>query len=125
MSMNIILTSWFSIYFKWTLVKTYISKSDGSGTSGQFVHLGSNTNSGTSENIQERDRVKVNDLVNLSQGEFYGIIAEGSPREFLRTQFTRNEIKGDYIKQKLPVNADMMKENYVRIINECKAIFNN
>lgn len=103
--------------------KTFISKSDGAGTSGKFIHMGSNTNSGTSENIQERDRVKVNDLVNLSQGEFYGIIAEGNPREFLKTQFIRDEIKGTYINQKIPVNADMMKENYLRIINECREIF--
>jgi hypothetical protein len=102
--------------------RTYISKSDGSGTSGQFIHLGSNTNTGTSENIQERDRVKVNDLVNLNQGEFYGIIAEGSPREFLKTQFKRNDNKVDYINQKIPVNADMMKNNYNKIIEESKAI---
>ena len=95
----------------------------GDGTSGKFVHLGSNSNSGTSENIQERNRVKVNDLVNLSQGEFYGIIAEGNPREFLKTQFARDEIKGKYINQKIPVNAEMMKENYIKIILECKEIF--
>ena len=100
--------------------KTYISKSEGGGTSGQFVHLGSNTNNGTSENIQERDRVKANDLVNLSQGEFYGIIAEGSPREFLKTQFNRAEIVNTNINTKIPVSDEMMSENYFRIVNDCK-----
>ncbi|WP_445711618.1 type IV secretory system conjugative DNA transfer family protein [Flavobacterium sp.] len=102
--------------------KVFVSKSEGTGTSGKVIHLGSNTNQGTSENIQERNRVKISDLVNLSQGEFYGIIAEGTPREFLKTQFLRNEIQGAYINQKLPINSDIMKENYMRIVNECKEI---
>ncbi|WP_130734470.1 type IV secretory system conjugative DNA transfer family protein [Flavobacterium sp. J27] len=102
--------------------KVFVSKSEGTGTSGKVIHLGSNTNQGTSENIQERNRVKISDLVNLSQGEFYGIIAEGTPREFLKTQFLRNEIKGTYVNQKLPINNDIMKENYIRIVNECKEI---
>ena len=102
----------------------FISKNDGTGTSGQFVHLGSNTNAGTSEAVQERDRVKISDLVNLSQGEFYGIIAEGSPREFLKTQFLRKQITGDYINAKIPINSGIMKENYMRIIKESKSIIN-
>jgi hypothetical protein len=103
----------------------FISKTDGSGTSGKFVHLGSNTNTGTSENVQERNRVKISDLVNLSQGEFYGIIAEGSPREFLKTQFIMQQAKDNYINTKIPINTDMMKDNYMRIIDEAKSIFNN
>jgi hypothetical protein len=101
----------------------FVSKSEGSGTSGKMVHLGSNTNTGTSENVQERNRVKISDLVNLSQGEFYGIIAEGSPREFLKTQFLRDEIKGKYINQKTPINEGMMKDNYLEIIQQAKSIF--
>ena len=100
----------------------FVSKSDGIGTSGQFVHLGSNTNAGTSETVQERDRVKISDLVNLSQGEFYGIIAEGSPREFLKTQFNRAEIINTHINTKIPATEKMMEENYFRIIEECKNI---
>lgn len=102
--------------------EVFTSKSTGDGTSGKFVHLGSNTSSGTSENIQERNRVKISDIVNLAQGEFYGIIAEGSPREFLKTQFLRDEIKGKYINQKIPINESIMQENYFRIIADCKAI---
>ncbi|MDL2141054.1 type IV secretion system DNA-binding domain-containing protein [Flavobacterium tructae] len=105
--------------------EVFTSKSSGDGTSGKFVHLGSNTSSGTSENIQERNRVKISDIVNLAQGEFYGIIAEGSPREFLKTQFLRDEIKGKYINQKIPINESMMQENYFKIIAECKEIISS
>ena len=102
--------------------KIFVSRSEGSGTSGKFIHLGSNTNDGSSENIQERDRVKVNDLINLESGEFYGIIAEGTPREFLKVQFEKGEIEETYINQKIPINNEIMKDNYFRIINECKNI---
>ena len=103
----------------------FTSKSTGDGTSGEIVHWGSNTSSGTSENIQERNRVKISDIVNLAQGEFYGIIAEGSPREFLKTQFLRDEIKGKYINQKIPISESMMQENYFKIIAECKEIISS
>lgn len=102
--------------------ETFVSKNDGSGTSGRFVHLDNNTSVGTSENIQERHRVKISEILNLAQGEFYGFIAEGSPREFLKTQFKRNEIKGEYINPKIPINDEIMKENYFRIIAKCKEI---
>ena len=105
--------------------EVFTSKSTGDGTSGKFVHLGSNTSSGTSENIQERNRVKISDIVNLAQGEFYGIIAEGNPREFLKTKFLKDEIKGKYINQKIPISESMMQENYFKIIAECKEIISS
>lgn len=106
--------------------EVFTSKSTGDGTNGKLLmHLGSNTSSGTSENIQERNRVKISDIVNLGQGEFYGIIAEGSPREFLKTQFLRDEIKGKYINQKIPVSESIMQENYFKIITECKEIISS
>ncbi|NDP21387.1 MAG: type IV secretion system DNA-binding domain-containing protein [Paludibacter sp.] len=103
--------------------KVFVSKSEGSGTNGKFIHLGSNMNEGFSENVQERDRVKVRDLINLSSGEFYGIIAEGTPREFLKVQFEKGEIDEIYIDQRIPINDVIMKDNYFRIIKECKDIF--
>lgn len=102
--------------------EVFISNSQGGGTSGKFIHLGSNTSSGTSENVQERNRVKISDIINLSQGEFYGIIAEGNPREFLKTQFLRDEITGKYINQKIPMSEKLVQENYFKIIAECKEI---
>jgi hypothetical protein len=103
--------------------RTFISKSDGTGTSGKLMHLNSNTNKGTSESVQERDRVKVNELIHLESGEFYGIVAEGSPREFLKTKFEYSPIPNNYINTRIPVNEEIIKENYFRIVNECKEIF--
>ncbi len=102
----------------------FVSKNDGTGSSGQFVHLQGNANTGTSEAVQERDRLKISELINLNQGEFVGIIAEGSPREFLKTQFVRQQITGEYINTKIPVNAQIMADNYMRIIEEAKSIIN-
>lgn len=102
--------------------KVFVSKNSGTGTSGQLVHMNSNTNTGTSENIQERDRVKISDLIHLESGEFFGIIAEGEPREILKAQFEYAPIENHYINQRIPVNSDMVKENYFRIVKECKSI---
>ena len=104
--------------------QVFISKSKGTGTSGKMIHFGSSTNEGTSENIQERNRVKISDLVNLSQGEFYGIIAEGTPREFLKTQFIRDVSTDNYVNQKIPINSKMLEENYLMIVQQAKSIIN-
>ena len=39
------------------------------------------------ETIQERDRVKITDNMNLQPGEFYGFIAEGNEQEILKSKF--------------------------------------
>ncbi|WP_449401369.1 type IV secretion system DNA-binding domain-containing protein [Chryseobacterium wanjuense] len=69
--------------------RTFINKNTGTGTSGTVIHIQSNDSKSKSENIQERDRVKVSDLINLNPGEFYGIIAEGEPKEFLKNSIFR------------------------------------
>ena len=101
--------------------KTYTTSNKGSGSSGQFVHLSSNTNVGTSESIQERDRVKVSDITNLGAGQFYGIVAEGSPSELLKEQFKENRITTSYNFEVRTTDAEM-KVNYNRIVDECKRI---
>lgn len=101
--------------------KTYHTTNKGTGTSGQFVHLSSNTNTGTSENIQERDRIKVSDITNLEAGEFYGLIAEGTPKEFLKTQFIAQPIKSTYQPQTITTD-EQMSDNYNRIVIEAKSI---
>jgi Ca2+/Na+ antiporter len=105
--------------------KVFVSKNSGTGTSGQLVHMNSNTNTGTSENVQERDRVKVSDLIHLESGEFYGIIAEGEPREILKAQFDYSPIENHHINQRIPINDSIVKENYFRIVKEAKEILNN
>lgn len=109
------------------MVKVLFSKEDrlftnrniGSGTSGTFVHMQSNDTKGKSETIQERDRVKVTDLINLEPGEFYGIIAEGKPREFLNTQFLPDLVKGRG-SEKTVISDIEMSNNYYKIIEESK-----
>lgn len=41
------------------------------------------TNSGKSESIQKRDRVKIQQMTTLNAGQFAGILAEGNNKEFL------------------------------------------
>lgn len=101
--------------------RTFISKNTGTGTGGMVIHTQSNQSRGKSENIQERDRVKVNDLINLEPGEFYGIIAEGQPKEFLKTKFLAEHLSTAENTNKA-VTEEEMKENYFKIIEEAKAI---
>lgn len=111
------------------MIKNIFSKEDrvfetsnvGTGSSGEFIHLNTNKNKGRSESIQERDRVKVSDLINLEPGEFYGIIAEGTPREFLKTKFIQQEIDSE-LNNNSGITEEMMKDNYFKIIEEAKSI---
>lgn len=101
--------------------KTFVNKNTGSGTGGTIIHTQSNQSRGKSETIQERDRVKVSDLINLEPGEFYGIIAEGKPKEFLKTQFLEDFAENEENK-KIVVTEQEMNDNYFRIIEESKQL---
>lgn len=101
--------------------RIFINKNTGTGTGGTIVHTQSNQSKGKSETIQERDRVKVSDLINLEPGEFYGIIAEGKPKEFLKTQFLEDFAENE-ANEKASVTEQEMSENYFRIIEEAKSL---
>ena len=101
--------------------RVFVNKNTGTGTSGTIIHTQSNDSTGRSETIQERDRVKVSDLINLGPGEFYGFIAEGKPKEFLNTQFIQ-DLQNGVENDKLEVSNKEMSENYFRIIEESKKI---
>lgn len=101
--------------------RIFINKNTGTGTGGTIIHTQSNQSKGKSETIQERDRVKVSDLINLEPGEFYGIIAEGKPKEFLKTQFLEDFAENES-NEKLAVTEQEMSENYYRIIEESKSL---
>ncbi len=103
--------------------KTYWSKSKGSGTAGQLIHMNSNTNTGKSQSIQERDRVKTTDITNLKAGEFYGIIAEGNVNELLKVQMNRVEIEETNSNNVSLVSKEQMHQNYLKIIKEAKELF--
>ncbi|TLF43190.1 hypothetical protein [Maribacter aurantiacus] len=80
-------------------------------------------NKSISETIQERDRVKVTDIMNLGPGEFYGLIAEGNEHELLKSKFETDE-KGREEVIDFPLIASEMeiKINYYRIIAEANGI---
>jgi len=101
--------------------KSFETSSFGSGSSGEFVHLNTNKNKGQNESIQERDRVKISDIIHLNPGEFYGINAEGKPREFIKTQFIQNRINS-FENQNIIVSDKEMSDNYFRIIEESKGL---
>ncbi|MFV0231556.1 type IV secretion system DNA-binding domain-containing protein [Empedobacter falsenii] len=101
--------------------RSFETSSFGSGSSGEFIHLNTNKNRGRNESIQERDRVKISDIIHLNPGEFYGINAEGRPREFIKTKFIQNRINS-FKNQNIVVTDKEMFDNYFRIIEESKSI---
>ncbi|WP_317617103.1 TraM recognition domain-containing protein [Riemerella anatipestifer] len=101
--------------------RIFVNKNMGTGTGGTIIHTQSNQSRGTSETVQERDRVKISDLINLNPGEFYGIIAEGKPKEFLKTQFLEYFIDNE-INRKHITTIQEMNDNYFRIIEEAKSL---
>jgi len=103
--------------------KMFVSKGKNSGTSGEFIHLGSSTGKSKNESIQERDRVKVSDIINLNPGEFYGIIAEGKPKEFLKEQFKQNKRENFTFSFEQKATAKEIISNYKKIVNEAKNLF--
>lgn len=102
--------------------RIFETKNRGTGTSGEFVHLSSNTNKGFSESIQERDKVRVSDITSLEAGQFYGLIAEGYPSEFLKAQFIPQEVESCYTFQDKTTNEEMT-DNYNCIVEEAKSIY--
>ncbi|MAU17058.1 MAG: conjugal transfer protein TraG [Muricauda sp.] len=83
------------------------------------------SNSTTGESVQERDRVKTTDIMNLDPGEFYGIIAEGSHTEILKSKFSMNPHGDD-----MPfafhntTTIEEITENYVNIIENSLGLLN-
>ena len=68
---------------------TYNSTSKSSGaSSGGFLSgsFSENNSSSVSQSIQQRERVKVSEIINLSAGKFYGTIAEGNMKELIGVQ---------------------------------------
>lgn len=105
--------------------KTYITNSENTGSSGKIVHFNTNDGKGKNESIQERDRVKVSDIIHMSPGHFYGIIAEGKPREFLNYKFKRDTTKVESNSINVPSHRQQqLEDNYLRIIKEAKSILN-
>ena len=99
--------------------KSFWAESQNSGKAGGLVlKMGRNDSEGRSQSIQERDRVKVTDILNLNAGEFYGIIAEGKPREFLKTKFKIAEQMDESHNFGIKTPMEYLGKNYQRIVDE-------
>ena len=88
--------------------------------------FGKHTNSlnkSTNETIQERDRVKITDIMNLRPGEFYGIIAEGSETEILKSGFQINpDSQIETFDFPIMATDTDIQDNYQKIIWQAKRI---
>ncbi|GGW43939.1 conjugal transfer protein TraG [Arenibacter certesii] len=105
--------------------KVYWSSHHNVGSSGKMVHLTSSDGKGKSQSIQERERLKISQIMRTDTGQFYGVIAEGSPREFIGYQFDYDKEKVDVSKgmNAIPeVDSETIMNNYHRIISEARNI---
>jgi len=105
--------------------KMYWLSNKSTGTSGQIVHLNSNDSRGKSQSIQERERLKINQILMADTGQFYGIIAEGSPREFIgyKFKYDKSKIVASENMTSIPeVSFDTVIKNYHKIISEAQTI---
>ncbi|WP_150452550.1 hypothetical protein [Arenibacter lacus] len=88
--------------------------------------FGKHTNSlnkSINETVQERDRVKTTDIMNLQPGEFYGFIAEGNEQELLKSKFHINpKLWEKHFDFPILATDKDIQENYRRIISEAKSI---
>ncbi|WP_099545598.1 type IV secretory system conjugative DNA transfer family protein [Maribacter sp. 4G9] len=106
--------------------KTFKTTSNGDNYYQSSI-FGKHTNSlnkSTNETVQERDRVKTTDIMNLRPGEFYCLIAEGNEREILKSEFGINKRLGDggFDFPNRATSQDI-QDNYQKIIWQAKSIF--
>lgn len=94
--------------------------SSGSGIFGS-TSRGSSVNRSTS--IQQRNRVRPQDIANLDKGEFYGSIVESVRSEF-KVQFAGEEHVTKGIPPFRDVSPAQVKANYARIKEEARTILN-
>ena len=101
--------------------KTFKSSSKGDNyyQSSIFGNHTNSSNATISESVQERDRVKTSDVMNLSPGEFYGFIAEGNQNEILKSKFSVDQQVDDTPFDFLDTASELdIALNYSKIIHE-------
>ena len=104
-------------------VTTSQGRSSGHSTGGASI-FGTNSrgrNYSRSTTIQERSRVKPQDISNLNKGEFYGSVVEAEQTEF-KVQFAGFEHTTLEIPRLQTVSSEQVKENYKQIKAEAKTI---
>lgn len=106
--------------------KTFKTTSNGDNYYQSSI-FGKHTNSlnkSTNETVQERDRVKTTDIMNLRPREFYGLIAEGNERKILKSEFGINKGLGDSgFDFPIRTTDQDIQDNYQKIIWQAKSIF--
>ena len=100
----------------------YWTKSKSKSRSFKFLGYGpTGKNEGQSESVQERDRVRASEIINLNAGQFFGILADGKPREFLGVQFKPFKKETISVDTKLrPISENEIYANYAKIVEEAK-----
>lgn len=99
------------------------SKGDSFHDSDFFGKHVNSSSENMSETIQERDRVKSTDIMNLEPGEFYGFIAEGNKKELLKTKFlVDKDIETTDLEFEFKASEEDIQKNYLKIIEEAKSI---
>ncbi len=99
------------------------SKGDSFHDSDFFGKHVNSSSENMSETIQERDRVKSTDIMNLEPGEFYGFIAEGNKKELLKTKFlVDKDIETTDLEFEFKTSEEDVQKNYLKIIEEAKSI---
>ncbi|MGG6230986.1 type IV secretory system conjugative DNA transfer family protein [Tenacibaculum sp. SDUM215027] len=99
------------------------SKGDSFHDSDFFGKHVNSSSENMSETIQERDRVKSTDIMNLEPGEFYGFIAEGNKKELLKTKFlVDKDIETTDLEFEFKASEEDVQKNYRKIIEEAKSI---
>ena len=102
---------------------TYNTVSNSSGSSsGGFLsdHYSASNNKSISQSIQQRERVNISDIKNLSPGTFYGIIADGFTKELIGTNL--NQIKSTYKKIEGVSPLTDTKETFKQIYDDVSSL---
>ncbi len=102
---------------------TYNSTSTSSGSSsGGFLsgHFSESNNTSVSQSVQQRERVKVSEIINLSAGKFYGTIAEGNMTELIGVQLKQvPDSKKEFESKEQAILPDQV---FKKIYNDIKTI---
>lgn len=100
-----------------------------SGTSGQgaLATLGVHTGRSKSQTIVKRDRVKIQQVLNFSPGEFAALIAEGNVNDFVGkfVESTSLESGSEILRADRNVTDEIMNENFERIYDEVEMFLNS
>ncbi len=101
-----------------------VSNSSGASSGGLFSdHYSSSNNKSTSQSIQQRERVNISDITNMSPGTFYGFIADGNIKELVGSRL--QQIESSYRKfEKTNISIDP-KETFRKVYNDLSLILDS